>query len=274
MVASPGMEPAQDARNTARWMYDTNFDYNPSACFRMDVPPTDKDTEEAVQLYVRRMRANGQDPIGDHGRMTAAANALGIDVATFVAAAFKMCYRPSDIPSQGHPAGEDKSACRQAFAQAYVDAARRKGCNQEPARSSEGGKYRCIWPRCRFSHKRTDEWKRHICSHRPYEVYVCDRCLDSLNVLDRGKGKPFTHFRSDKLLQHLRERHGLSNTGSLSAIIEVSRVPFPDNFEPQCAYVQPSTGEKCYHQCQSAPDVLAHWAAHFKAESGNGSQGM
>lgn len=268
------LQPEQGIGNTERWTHYTNFDYNPSAVVKMQVPSTDKDIEDAVQLYGRRMIANGQDPITDNDRMTMAANAFGIDVATFVMATCKAFYRPSGNTAQRRPAGEDKAACKQAIAQAYVDEARRRGCNQEPPRPSSGGKYRCIWPKCNFTHKRTDEWKRHILAHRPYEVFVCDRCLDSSTMSDRGRGKPFTNFRHDKCIEHLQKRHGISIATHNSAIAEVSRVPFPNNFEPRCTYAYPGTGEACQHRGASAQDMLVHWAAHFKAESGGAIQSM
>ena len=232
--------------------------------------------QEVLMNWIRHSIARNVNPMQDKNGMNtlAAAHDLDpLDVATFVGAnargfpdlsADRMSSEQPAVPSAPSVSlrsSQETYDARKAVADKYVTNKSQVPCNMAPALEAPGGLFHCPYAPCNFGHSRHDEWKRHLESRQPQQVYVCYLCYGPQG--NRKDKRPSVEHRRDKHMKHLRDVHKVEDTASH---LPLSCFEYSGNFTRQCIYRFKEDGRVCGATIDSWGHQIKHLAAHYKSE--------
>lgn len=127
----------------------------------------------------------------------------------------------------------------------YVNASQRRRAQSDGRRNVNNGPYLCTYG-CGYRTKRAFDWRRHEEIHEPQELWLCHLCCQN------NEQNPFLVNRKDKFLKHVKDAH---KDWEPETVLDMSKVDFHANFNPQCPLCRESTTsweDRCRH-------VLAHY---------------
>jgi hypothetical protein len=129
----------------------------------------------------------------------------------------------------------------------YIVACHRRRPQTDGRRRVNQGTFRCTYG-CGYQTKRPFDWKRHEETHEPQELWLCHLCFQSQDQ------NPFLVNRRDKFLGHSKSSH---KNWDPEAVLEMSKLDFHANFDPQCPVCPERLGnwdERCKHIQQHYED--------------------
>jgi hypothetical protein len=138
----------------------------------------------------------------------------------------------------------------------YIQGSQRRRAHTDGRRKVNNGPFRCTYG-CGYRTKRVFDWRRHEETHSPQELWLCHYCVQN------GDQTPFLVNRRDKFLRHAKEIH---KEREAEDVLDISRVDFRAEFDPQCP--------RCPDTTSSWEDRCKHIIAHFEDEEHGGSKGM
>jgi hypothetical protein len=131
----------------------------------------------------------------------------------------------------------------------YILACHRRRPQSDGRRRVNQGAFRCTYG-CGYQTKRLFDWRRHEETHEPQELWLCHLCGQSQDQ------NPFLVNRRDKFLGHSKSSH---KEWDPEAVLEMSKLTFHANFNPQCPICPERLGswdERCKHIQQHYEDEI------------------